>query len=200
MAIVALIAVVLVLAGLLATAGVLVVTGALTLDTGVGRRTRPLGPLHVSIAAPREAVFDSLALAYLSTSPPRALREKVVVLERTADMVLAAHRTKVGPLTATTVETVAFERPGSIAFRLVRGPVPHVVERFELTEHDGITELAYTGELGADFWILGRVWAALVSRSWLSAVSKSLAAVQESTELGANRAAGRAAARATSDA
>jgi hypothetical protein len=33
-----------------------------------------------------------------------------------------------------TVETVRFERPAAVHFRLVRGPVPHVVERFELTE------------------------------------------------------------------
>src|SRR5688500_6862414 len=34
-----------------------VVTGRLTFDLGLGRRTRPLGPLHVDIAAPRETVF-----------------------------------------------------------------------------------------------------------------------------------------------
>lgn len=179
------------LAALLLGSAVLVVTGALMLDTGVGRRTRPLGPLRVSIAAPREAVFEALALPYLAPNPPRALRDKVTVLERGADMVLAAHRTRVGILTATTVESVVFDRPDSISFRLVRGPVPHVVERFELGERDGKTELVYTGELGADFWLLGRAWAAMVARSWVRAVSGSLATVQESTERSALRAAAR---------
>jgi len=32
------------------------------------------------------------------------------------------------------VETVRFTRPGRVDFRLVRGPVPHVVEAFVLTE------------------------------------------------------------------
>ena len=47
-----------------------------------------------------------------------------------------------GRLTATTVETVTFDRPRRVAFRLVRGPVPHVTEEFMLSEHDGGTELA----------------------------------------------------------
>ena len=34
--------------------------------------------------------------------------------------------------------------------RLVRGPVPHVVEEFTLTERHGITALKYSGELGTD--------------------------------------------------
>ncbi len=188
---IALIATALALAALIAASYVLVVTGALTLDTGVGRRTRALGPLTVSIAAPREAVFDLLALPYLSSNPPRALREKVTVLERGAEMVLASHRTRAGPLTAITVETVIFDRPDSISFRLVRGPVPHVVERFELTQHDGTTELLYTGELGVDFWFLGRAWAAIVARSWVQTVARSLATVQESAERSATRAAAR---------
>ena len=44
-------------------------------------------------------------------------------------MILAAHFTEVlGGLKAKTVETVRFERPERISFRLVRGPVPHVIE------------------------------------------------------------------------
>ena len=39
----------------------LVVGGELTLDTGLGRRIRPLGPLTFAIAAPRETVFDVIA-------------------------------------------------------------------------------------------------------------------------------------------
>jgi hypothetical protein len=40
---------------------VLVVRGALTLDLGIGRRTRPLGPLTRTIAARPETVFDVIA-------------------------------------------------------------------------------------------------------------------------------------------
>jgi hypothetical protein len=36
-------------------------SGALTLDLGIGRRTRPLGPLTERIAAPAETVFDVIA-------------------------------------------------------------------------------------------------------------------------------------------
>ena len=51
-------------------------------------------------------------------------------------------------------------------FRLVRGPVPHVVEQFRLEEADGGTELGYSGELGTDLWALGRWWGAGVARRW----------------------------------
>lgn len=159
----------------------LLVRGALTLDLGVGRRTRPLGPQRVAIAAPREVVFDVIAGPYHRT--PRAMRHKLEVLERSEDMVLAAHHT---PLAfgqrATTVETVRFERPERIAFHLVRGPVPHVTETFELTETDGTTELLYTGELGTDLWALGAWWGDLVAQSWERTVEGSLAGTREEAE------------------
>ena len=68
---------------------------------------------------------------------------------------LAAHYTRAYGLTATTIETVRFEPPERVHFRLVRGPVPHVVETFELRDVGGATELEYTGELGTDLWVLG---------------------------------------------
>jgi hypothetical protein len=161
----------------LASAGmagyVLVVRGALTLDLGLGRRVRPLGPIRVEVAAPPETLFDVIAGPYLGTTP-RAMRSKLEVLERGSDMVLAAHHTPAGRLTATTVETVRFERPHRIAFRLLRGPVPHVLERFELQPSDSGTELTYSGELGTDLWQLGQWWGERVARAWEHAVEQSL--------------------------
>ena len=159
----------------------LVVRGDLTLDIGIGRRIRPLGPQQVRIRAPREVVFDVVAGPYRRT--PRAMRSKLEVLERGADMVLAAHHTPVGlGLTATTVETVRFDPPERIEFRLVRGPVPHVVETFELRDEDGETVLVYTGQLGTDLWTLGEGWGRLVASSWERTVAASLAATCEEAE------------------
>jgi len=170
-------------AGLLAAgAGAyLAVRGSLTLDLGVGRRTRPLGPQRVRIAAPRELVFEIVEAPYRRT--PRAMADKLEVLERGTDLVLAAHHTPLGRgLTATTVETVRFEPPGLISFRLVRGPVPHVTETFELEETAEGTELVYCGELGTDLWALGAAWGALVARSWEQTVEGSLAGVKKEAE------------------
>lgn len=164
----------------------LVVRGALTLDLGVGRRLRPLGPLTVPIAAPRELVFEILSNPYLRRAP-RALEKKLKVLERGQDLVLAAHFTKVGPLVTTTVETVRFEPPERIHFRLARGPVPHVGEQFLLRETEEGTELEYRGELGTDLWALGRLWGDAVARRWESAVRGSLAAVKLEAERRAAR-------------
>jgi hypothetical protein len=87
------------------------------------------------------------------------MADKLEVIERGSDMVLAAHRTPVRRgLVATTLETVRFQRPNRVDFRLVRGPVPHVVEHFLLHQRDGGTTIEYGGELGADLWAVGRWW------------------------------------------
>ncbi|MBT2419380.1 SRPBCC family protein [Streptomyces sp. ISL-22] len=164
------------------------VSGALPVDVGVGRRTRALGPQTVDITAPRDVVFDVIAQPYLGRAT-RAMREKVNVLERGSDMVLAAHHTPVagGRLTATTVETVRFTRPERVDFRLVRGPVPHVVEAFVLTDHESGTRLAYEGVLGTDLWGLGQRWGQLVADRWEETVAGSLASVKEEAERRARR-------------
>jgi hypothetical protein len=165
---------------------VLVVRGALTLDLGLGRRVRPLGPIRLEVAAPAETVFDVIADPYLAKTP-RALRSKLEVLERGSDMVVAAHHTPAGRLTATTVESVRFERPHRVSFRLLRGPVPHVLERFELLPSDSGTELTYSGELGTDLWQLGQWWGDRVADAWQHAVKRSLEATRAEAERRARR-------------
>lgn len=163
------------------------VAGDLVIDLSMGRTIRPLGPIDARIEAPRELVFDVIAAPYLA-SPPSSLAEKIQVLERSGEMVLAVHRTPVREgLVATTVETVRFERPGAIYFRLVRGPVPHVIERFELTEDGDATLFHYEGELGADLWAVGHWWGDLVARRWDAAVRGSVAEITRVAEMRAAR-------------
>lgn len=162
------------------------VTGRLTLDLGIGRRIRPLGPLIVEISAPPDIVYAAATAPY-AVRRPRAKAEKVRVLERTDHMVLAAHHTPVGNrLTAVTVETVTFDPPHRIGFRLVRGPVPLVTETFDLqptTTSTGTgTRLTYTGELGTDLGRLGELWGNLLTRSWIHAVETSLTSIKTDTE------------------
>jgi uncharacterized protein YndB with AHSA1/START domain len=172
-----------------AVAGSLVVGGAalvaragLTLDIGIGRRIRPLGPIALDIAAPPEVVFDVIAAPYLGRTP-RAMRGKLEVIERGADLVLAAHFTPVAPrLTVTTVETVRFEPPHRISFRLVKGPVPHVLERYELRPSDTGTAFEYRGELGTDLWALGAAWGNIVAPSWEQTVQRTLDSVRTEAE------------------
>jgi hypothetical protein len=159
----------------------LVARGALTIDLGIGRSLRPLGPLTSTIDAPRELVFDVISAPYLGRTP-RALETKLRVLERGEDMVLAEHFTDVGSFVTTTLETVLFRPPSQVDFRLVRGPVPHVLERFELREIDGGTELEYSGELGMDLWAFGRWWAERVASKWEAAVESSLSDVKAEAE------------------
>src|SRR5690242_1360340 len=105
--------------GLVGLGYYLVVTGKLTVDTGWGRRVRPLGPFSVEVAAPAATVFDVIAAPYLGRTP-RAMSGKLRVLQRGTDMALAEHYTplKHGQLTAVTLETITFDRPHKITFRL----------------------------------------------------------------------------------
>ena len=147
--------------------------GALTIDLDVGRRRQPLGPLLQTIRAPQEVVFEVIAGPYLGKTP-RALADKLQVWERGSDLVLAAHFTHVKCGITTTLETVRFQRPDRIDFRLVRGPVPHLVESLLLSPTDDGTELRWQGELGTDLWTIGDLWGRTVARSWTHAVRKSL--------------------------
>jgi hypothetical protein len=164
-----------------ATGSLLVARGILTLDVGIGRRLRPLGPIRVAIAAPREVVFDVIAAPYLGRTP-RAMADKLRVLERGSDMVLAEHFTPTRLGKTTTLETVRFDRPRRVSFRLTRGPVPFVAETFELTPTDTGTDLEYRGELGTDFWGLGASWGAAVARVWEQTVRQSLDRIREEGE------------------
>jgi hypothetical protein len=82
------------------------------------------------------------------------------------------------------VETVRFTRPERVDFRLVRGPVPHVVEAFVLTEQAGGagTLLVYQGEIAADLWAVGQRWCELVAGRWEQTVASSLGAVKAEAE------------------
>jgi hypothetical protein len=160
---------------------VLLVRGSLTVDLRIGRTVRRLGPIRCRISAPREVVFAVISEPYLGRTP-RALARKLRVVERDENMALAEHFTPVGPLVTTTLETVRFEPPERVHFRLVRGPVPYVVERFDLRETEEGTELEYGGELGTDLWAPGRWWGAAVAVRWEAAVRESLAAITAESE------------------
>jgi Polyketide cyclase / dehydrase and lipid transport len=172
------------LAGL-AGGALLVVRGALTIDLGVGRRTRGLGPLNAEIMAEPEAVFDVVAAPYLGRTP-RAMTDKLRVVERGTDMVIAEHYTPVlgGRSVSITVESVRFERPRLIHFRLLRGPVPLVTETFEFKpgKSAATTDFEYRGELSTDLWSVGAWWGRVVARRWEAAVSESLQSIRAEAE------------------
>jgi hypothetical protein len=163
----------------------LLVHGAVTIDLGLGRRTLELGPLTAAILAPPELVFDVIAAPYLGRTP-RAMADKLRVVERGHDMVIAEHFTAVlgGRMSATTVESVRFERPHSIHFRLLRGPVPLVTETFELKSGNGgtTTDFEYRGDLSTDLWSVGAWWGRIVARRWETAVSDSLQSIRAEAE------------------
>ena len=163
--------------------------GWLTLDLGWGRSLHPVGPIVLRIEAPRDLVFEQISSPYLGPTP-QALRGKLEVLDQSERLVVAAHRTKLRRFVSVTVESVVFEPPVRVAFRHLRGPVPHAVEEFMLQQDGNGTELQYRGELGIDFWLFGRLAARFfVVPAWEEAVRGSLEHIKSQAE---QRAAARA--------
>ena len=160
----------------------LVSRGRIYLDLGWGRSLHALGPITVEINAPRNLVFEQISSPYLGQTPA-GLRSKLRVLERASDLAVAEHRTKLPLMDAVTVEAVHFEPPGRISFRLLQGPVPHVSEEFLLEEVGSGTALSYQGELGADLWLLGRIYGGSIVRpAWERTVAASLDDIRKGAE------------------
>jgi hypothetical protein len=138
----------------------LLAMGRATLDLGWGRSFHPLGPLTVRIDAPREMVFEMISAPYAGRASGGS---GIELLAHDESLAVAAHHTKVHFYTARTVEVVDLESPRRVGFRHLTGPVPYAVEQFVLEEREGATELSYDGQLGIDFFWLGR----LAARHWV---------------------------------
>jgi hypothetical protein len=163
-----------------AGAFLLLAMGRLTLDLGWGRSVHPLGPITFQIEAPRDLVFEVIAAPYTGRAPSGS---GIDILARSDELVVAAHHTRVHFYTARTVEIVELEPPRRVGFRHLAGPVPYAVERFELDGSGGRTELHYTGEVGIDFFVLGRLAARYwVRPQWERAVREHLEDVKGSAE------------------
>jgi hypothetical protein len=148
------------LIGTIAGGFLLLAMGRLHLDLGWGRSIHKLGPIDIRIDAPRDVVFELISAPYLVRAPGRA---GIEVLAAGADIAVAVHHTKVHFYEARTVEVIEFEAPSRVAFRHLTGPVPHAIEEFTLEEAEGDAGLRYGGEVGIDYWFLGR----LAARHWV---------------------------------
>ncbi len=175
----------------------LLAMGRLNLDLDWGRSFHELGPIEVRIDAPRDLVFEMISEPYLRHNPKDS---GIDDLARGEDLAVASHHTKVHFYTAITVEAVKFEPPDHVGFRHIRGPVPYGVEEFALEEADGVTELRYSGEVGIDFFFLGRIagrgW---VRPEWEKAVRRDLDDLRQRAEQLADRRRSRAAGQPTPD-
>lgn len=147
---------------LLTAAGsfLLLAMGRMHLDLGWGRSLHKLGPITVQIAAPRDLVFEMISAPYLGRAPAGS---EIEVIARDRSLVVAAHLTKVHFYEARTVEAVEFEPPERVIFTHLTGPVPHAVEEFAMDVDGEGMWLRYSGEVGIDFFLLGR----LAGRFWV---------------------------------
>lgn len=160
----------------------LVSRGRIHLDLGWGRSEHDLGPIEISVDAPRDLVYQTISRPYLGRTP-EGMKDTLQVLERSETLAVARHVTALPLLDAVTVEAVSFEPPERISFRLLQGPVPSVQEEFVLTQHEDTTSLVYRGRLEADLWALGRWYGGSVVRPvWERTVMHSLDKVKVAAE------------------
>jgi hypothetical protein len=158
--------------------------GRAHLDLGFGRSFHQLGPIAATIRAPRELVFEIIAAPYLG----RGSVPGIEVLARGERLVVARHETRVHFYTAQTTEAIDFTPPTRVGFRHLSGPVPHALEEFALEETDAGTELRYGGEIGIDFFILGRIAARYwVRPQWERVVSAHIEDLRQRAEATAAR-------------
>jgi hypothetical protein len=74
--------------------------------------------------------------------------------ELTLDLARGRRLRPLGPL------VWSIQAPQEIAFDVIAGPVPHLLETFQLSPTDTGSELRWQGELGTDLWALGQWWGA----------------------------------------
>lgn len=159
--------------------------GRMHLDLGWGRSIHRLGPLRIRIEAPRELVFEILSAPYLG----RVDKESIEVIARGESLVVAAHLTEVHFYEARTVEAVELQPPTRMGFRHLAGPVPYAVEEFRLEADGEATDLHYDGELGIDYFWLGRIAARhWVLPKWNGTVEAHMEEVKQRAEQRAERA------------
>jgi hypothetical protein len=178
-----------VLAALIATSSaalfLALAMGRLHADLGFGRSLHQLGPITATIRAPRELVFEIIAAPYLGRN---SAVSEIEVLARSENLVVARHHTRVHFYTAQTTEAVDFTPPTRVGFRHLTGPVPLALEEFILEKTELGTKLRYSGEIGIDFFALGRLagrfW---VRPQWERVVSAHIEDVKERAEARATR-------------
>ena len=144
-------------------------------DRPPARFQQPLGPITLDVPASPEVVFDVVAAPYLGKTP-RAMADKLRVIDRGSDLVVADHFTPIlgGRFVVTTRETVAFERPHRVAFRLLHGPVAFVDEEYLLDPAESGTAFTYQGTLGSNLPLLGGWWARTNAPTWTDVVRASV--------------------------
>ena len=147
-------------------------------------------PYQVQIQADRRLVFQYLT-AFGVGGP--GSRESSKVLRDEGNRKLVEFHLEVrglfgGTKRVRTVEWVTLNEPESIDFEGVTGPLPLLLDRFELEEDGGCTVLRYRSTVGAHGWVFGWPIAMLIARPMVKRHMRAhLAEVKERVEARARR-------------
>ena len=114
----------------------------------------------VLIDAPRELIFQKMT-AFDRGRMPGDSTDSSRVLSRDGDALVVEFKTKVGPISYTTVEEVNLYPSEKIAFEHISGPLHCALEGFTFEDRDGQTLLTHKGSI---------IWSRLPVIGWLGGV------------------------------
>ncbi len=120
-----------------------------------------IGPITVSIEAPRYLVFQVLH----SLGDARESDEAARVVHEDESRRVVEFRRKVNGKTVRLVEEIVYDPPERVTFQHVEGPYPEMHEEMTLEDESGKrTTLTYQGAFATDAPFLGRLFNRLFVR------------------------------------
>lgn len=150
-------------------------------------RAAALRDRSITIEAPRPLVFEMAAA--VGGMLPGAPRHESQLVSRDDDTMIVRYRVPAGPWTLELLEEVRLAAPDAIHFRVLQGPLAHVIETLEfvaLTPRR--TVVRYSGEVADDRPVIGSLLARYVAvPSYDRFMRRSLGALKVAAELRASR-------------
>lgn len=111
-----------------------------------GEMSEPIPPVHIEINAPRELVFEmaSAVGGSLPDGPPHASE----LIRRDGNVLVVRFSAPAPFRFFGFLEEVTLSAPSRIDYRVLEGPLDHVVEWLDFAEDGGTTTVTYAGEVG----------------------------------------------------
>ncbi len=139
--------------------------------------TEPIHPVRIDINAPRELVFEMAAAVggSLPDGPPHASE----LIRRDGNVLVVRFSAPAPFRFFGFLEEVTLRAPMRIDYRVLEGPLDHVVEWLDLDEVGGVTTVTYAGEVGHRIPLVARFIAVPAYRWYMRRTLSALKAAAE---------------------
>lgn len=157
--------------------------GRIPFDVGLGRSVIRLEPRSVHVRARRPMLFGMLTALGKGGATGVRERDRVEVLEKTDELIVAEWWTDTGRGVTRSVEAIRLYPEERITFRHLRGSFPAANEEFRLEEVETGTILHHRAEFAIDLGPIGRLAARLYLKpSFERLVDEHMASIKRAAE------------------